>query len=864
MDIESDMDWTPVQAKKKITIKLYATSQKGKKSDKSMENFSDNILEETGKKSDKSMEGFSENFLQEIGHLNDPVQEDSHENIFRVTETESDSSLESSPDLLHLRPCEHRKRERKKIRESITQKGQMQKKKKPKRPCVYCEQFQSKLSRHIARMHSEEPEVKEILGLPPKQRNRRFDQLRKNGMYKYNLKMLKENRHNQFLQCERSVKSDDLKMCGYCKAFVTRKYFHMHARTCRSQNGEIFCSKLPLSVLTAENTEDLLFTDLLARFNNDEPGRLCRTDHMIKKIGRSLFERHKRKQDKKTEVRKSVMLKMRTLATLFMEFRRCMKSKFGNDVKTESMLDRKNFLMLEEAINNVTTLKEGGIKAGSKIFIGNLLKNAVKIMKGTYLIEDDDAKAETIDKFAAVLNLRWTSMFGDAEYILQHNRQTKLRQPELLPNEQDVAKIKTYTVNTLASRLSDEYFLPCQENFIVIRNLVMSRLTLFNARRGGEPSRLLMKDWENAKNDKWIDTQRIQFLSSSVDQELMKKFKVMYQGGKGNNHLVPVLVPIDCVAGLDFLVNLDIRKNSDVHKENRFIFASTRLSMEHASGWHATKEVVDAAGVKAVVTATKMRHRASTLYACLDIPEQQQQVFFRHMGHSSDINKNVYQCPLAIEEITQVGKYFADIDGMSLSSGRQDSMACSASTEKEACSKSTENEACSESTEKEACSESTEKEVANTNYLAGSDNISGVAKQTKLVNEFIDEGRTETGQTVKFVRKGSLLITILLNSVDANRIKLVYLFIARQYVKWQPQESELLKNNFKDVIEDTSQEGNKGNLPSLAQIKLFLEENHILESITDMNQRVRIVHTKLFNERKKFREKYQTRLERFN
>ena len=32
------------------------------------------------------------------------------------------------------------------------------------------------------------------------------------------------------------------------------------------------------------------------------------------------------------------------------------------------------------------------------------------------------------------------------------------------------------------------------------------------------------------------------------------------------------------------------------------------------------------------------------------------------MGHSESINQNVYQCPLAIQEITRVGSFFDDID----------------------------------------------------------------------------------------------------------------------------------------------------------------------------------------------------------
>ncbi|GFO41921.1 hypothetical protein PoB_006842600 [Plakobranchus ocellatus] len=32
-------------------------------------------------------------------------------------------------------------------------------------------------------------------------------------------------------------------------------------------------------------------------------------------------------------------------------------------------------------------------------------------------------------------------------------------------------------------------------------------------------------------------------------------------------------------------------------------------------------------------------------------------MFYRHMGHSEANNKNVYQCPLAVNEITRVGHF---------------------------------------------------------------------------------------------------------------------------------------------------------------------------------------------------------------
>ena len=43
----------------------------------------------------------------------------------------------------------------------------------------------------------------------------------------------------------------------------------------------------------------------------------------------------------------------------------------------------------------------------------------------------------------------------------------------------------------------------------------------------------------------------------------------------------------------------------------------------------------------------KMRHHISTLYAAMNVPEPERSYFYFLMGHSADINTNVYQTPLS-------------------------------------------------------------------------------------------------------------------------------------------------------------------------------------------------------------------------
>jgi hypothetical protein len=154
---------------------------------------------------------------------------------------------------------------------------------------------------------------------------------------------------------------------------------------------------------------------------------------------------------------------------------------------------------------------------------------------------------------------------------------------------------------------------------------------------------------------------------SEEEKELFQNTKIMYQTGKGVNHLVPVLVLQDSIEALGKLADPDVRKICGVRHDNEFLFPSTLDSEGNVSGWHATQRVCNKAGVdSSYINATKMRHLASTMYASLDVPEDQRHAFYRHMGHSSSVNQNIYQAPLAEFEILRVGSILRQFGESSL------------------------------------------------------------------------------------------------------------------------------------------------------------------------------------------------------
>ena len=99
-----------------------------------------------------------------------------------------------------------------------------------------------------------------------------------------------------------------------------------------------------------------------------------------------------------------------------------------------------------------------------------------------------------------------------------------------------------------------------------MRSLIVCRVTLFNARRVGEPSRLTLSEWDDAKNEVWIDPQMVESVEDPLDKCLLHTFKLAYQSGKGSRKLVPVLIPKDTVQPIEALV--ENRGEAGVSPEN--------------------------------------------------------------------------------------------------------------------------------------------------------------------------------------------------------------------------------------------------------------------------------------------------------
>ena len=139
---------------------------------------------------------------------------------------------------------------------------------------------------------------------------------------------------------------------------------------------------------------------------------------------------------------------MRIIGNLYTEFQQHNPTSQGDPATSVDMLERRNFPALEHAIEQYT--RSGGeLKAGLKGLLYYLLKKMAAAVRATFIINHEDAKASEVEQFVVVLEMHHTSLFGDATYQVNVNRQTKLRRPQSLPSDSTVAKVMEFTVDTI-------------------------------------------------------------------------------------------------------------------------------------------------------------------------------------------------------------------------------------------------------------------------------------------------------------------------------------------------------------------------------------------------------------------------------
>ena len=133
------------------------------------------------------------------------------------------------------------------------------------------------------------------------------------------------------------------------------------------------------------------------------------------------------------------------------------------------------------------------------------------------------------------------------------------------------------------------------------QQLSVTTLTIICARRGSEPARFQIYQWNEVVNGE-----------RTIKEALPDKFDkhsmlITYQTGEGANHLVSIMFTSETIQAMKYLTDEQIRREAGVNEKNMYVFASTKQSTSHASGWHCINEILKCLNLKGALNATKIQ-----------------------------------------------------------------------------------------------------------------------------------------------------------------------------------------------------------------------------------------------------------------
>ncbi|XP_062573990.1 uncharacterized protein LOC134235837 [Saccostrea cucullata] len=422
----------------------------------------------------------------------------------------------------------------------------------------------------------------------------------------------------------------ELAMCSLCKAFISKKLMYKHVRNCKvAEETTSPPTRVVLKVLQEQNyPQD--YIQFLETFHRDKPGDIIRNDEFLKEYGHVEFQNWKGSAIKATEKLNTLRSKLRRLARLFINFK-SMASERGIEIKScDEMFKIDTATLFSAAVQKMTNFdsEEEDFKCGLNVGLKSLIIEVCDTLYATYLIKRKELLAKEVKEFQEVLKMYWRYFFITAREILMKKMHSQSRAPTRLPTIEEYQQLRDFTKEEIAKMVDDIYTPVNQGIFCKLRNLISCRRTLFNARRGGEATRLTISELEDAFSHKWADKTFFKKIDEDIEK-LMCKIVCAYLHSSKKLELVSVIIPDDCWKGLEMLKDVENRKLAGVHPKNKFIFANTENSLGHVNGWQSVHNICKNAEMKKNITATDMRHYVATYYESLDVSPEERDFFYK-------------------------------------------------------------------------------------------------------------------------------------------------------------------------------------------------------------------------------------------
>ncbi|XP_037813667.1 uncharacterized protein LOC119604853 isoform X2 [Lucilia sericata] len=531
--------------------------------------------------------------------------------------------------------------------------------------CIFCKTLQTKLARHLIHKHKSEKQVKAILHLPKKNRERvkLIDQLRKDGDYLHNTT---KSLNTGILICTRQQQSkvnneaNDYVCCKKCKGFYSKKTLRLHLRKCgvfsKNDRTNLIAGRR-LTQYIHEGANEILKTKIFPILRDDKITRVIRYDDLIIKFGNKLAEKYTL-----THQHDMVRSHLRLLGRFKIAI-----NEFCPDINELKQIFKPQFFdacikALRKVANWDNSLMWFKTPAVAQHLTSLIKKCGYKQRTELIKIQDEDLKKD-LDDFLLLWEEEIPTLINKKACEDQANQ--KRNKKTVLPSREDIKKLYLYLKNKIIEEIKVLEKKFSYQSWMELVKSTLIFIQIFNRRRAGEIERLTLSNYKNKEGITGNIEEDILKTISEESLDFAKQFVRISIRGKLGRTVSVLLNPL-CVQAIEEIIKH--REAAGITSSNEYIFckrSTSTLSKEYFRACPLLKQFSMECGARIPesLRGTTLRKHIATHTSLLNVEEASVDRLANFMGHHKDIHKNFYRMSVPVSEITCVSKLLMNAIG---------------------------------------------------------------------------------------------------------------------------------------------------------------------------------------------------------
>ncbi|XP_067211702.1 uncharacterized protein [Linepithema humile] len=538
---------------------------------------------------------------------------------------------------------------------------------KKKHFCMYCNTFQSKIARHLERVHANELEVQKFKNLPKNTTERRkiIETLRRRGDFYFNVDNA---RNDGELLVERRSKKvfhklpSDYTACPKCKAFILKSTSRHHFQKCigRKNKDTRAISVLGRTVIGRIHPEanKVLRLRVFPILKEDDIVRLIRYDKLIIAFGNQQCEKYKASEHHDNMIRQ----KMRRLG----RFLQMLKNKYSDITDFASIYYPRYSSACIEAINRLAGLSLCGkfYKTPSLASsLGGLIKKLGKILINRFIRKEEYDKKLLAENFLKVFSEDFATYI--TKTISETMNQNKRHKKIVLPSKSDIIKLHDFLQEkrrTAYNFLKEEF---TYEAWLTLTKMTLTSVQVFNRRRAGEIQRTLIEDYKSYQGINYQTNEMYETLSTRAKEIAKRYVRFTLRGKLGRT--VPVLLTGELRDCIDMI--LKYKKAAKVSVNNPYLFGLPSIvknKYRYLSACDLLRQYAVECGAENPETlrTTELRKHIATICINYNLSENEISSLANFMGHADKIHLVHYRQPVIEKEILEISQYLEAAQGI--------------------------------------------------------------------------------------------------------------------------------------------------------------------------------------------------------